>query len=234
MFLSSTCGMMKTYQRTSGIGKKEQEDKTMATNKMTVTTKKSLARAACALALLLSLGGGMASAAPAPVSIDGAREYAVSEAGVPASAVTYIRSESDMEGGAKVYEIRFHTDTHGYKYEIDAATGAIREKSVRLLNRGRHDTNGNPSNRIDQERAREIAARQFGFSASDVTFYKLELDTEQGNAEYECGFYKDAVRYRVDVDAVTGDVVKYAYDHDGYHRNRHDGPHAGHHPRRSR
>lgn len=71
----------------------------MATNKMTVTTKKSLARAACALALLLSLGGGMASAAPAPVSIDGAREYAVSEAGVPASAVTYIRSESDMEGG---------------------------------------------------------------------------------------------------------------------------------------
>ena len=203
----------------------------METKKMTAATKKSLARAACALTLLLSLGGGMASAAPAPISIDQAREYAVAEAGVPASSVTYTKSETDTEEGTTVYEIKFHTGTHRYKYEIDAATGAIREKSVRLLNYRQHRTEAAPSNLIGRERAQEIAVRQFGFHVADVTFHKMELDTEHGKAEYECRFYKDAVEYKVDVDAVSGEVVKYAYDHDGHHGDRHDGHRAGHHRR---
>lgn len=203
----------------------------METKKMTATTKRSLARAACALALLLSLGGGMASAAPAPLSIDQARDYAVAEAGVPASSVTYTKSETDTEEGTTVYEIKFHTDTHRYQYEIDAATGVIREKSVHLLNYRQHHTEATPLNLIDRQRAQEIAARQFGFRVTDVTFHKMELDTEHGKTEYECRFYKDAVKYKVDVDAVSGEVVKYAYDYDGHHGDRHGGPRAGHHRR---
>ena len=64
----------------------------------------------------------------ADIGAESAKSIALGDAGV--SGVNFTKVQIDYEDGVKVYDLEFHKDNKEYEYEIDAATGSIRERSV--------------------------------------------------------------------------------------------------------
>ena len=67
---------------------------------------------------------------------------------------------------------------------------------------------------IGEERAKKLALDRADLSASEVSFIKIKLDIDDGLAVYEIEFASNGVEYDVDVNATTGDIVKFGADRD--------------------
>ena len=59
------------------------------------------------------------------VSLEQARQIALSHAGLSADAVTFVKAGQEYDDGRLVYEFEFYQGATEYDYEIDAATGAV-------------------------------------------------------------------------------------------------------------
>ena len=59
------------------------------------------------------------------ITVDQAKEIALSNANLTSDQVSFIRSEVDTDNGIKKYEIEFNYNGKEYNYEIDAGTGNI-------------------------------------------------------------------------------------------------------------
>ena len=69
---------------------------------------------------------------------------------------------------------------------------------------------------IGEEAAKRIAFDHAGVAADAVSRLKVEFDSEDGVMTYEIDFYSGNMEYEYDIDAKTGDIVKYDIDN---HRN---------------
>lgn len=153
--------------------------------------------------------------ASAQISLDDAKNAALSDAGLSASDVTYTKDRLDYDDGISVYDIEFYTSNQSYDYEIDANTGAIRQKSVESFQSAAGTTAGTTSGNqasgsyIDVEEAKSIALNHAGFSASDVTFSKTKLEVDDGYTCYEIEFYYGRTDYDYKIDAVSGTVLEF-------------------------
>lgn len=68
---------------------------------------------------------------------------------------------------------------------------------------------------ISADDAKAAAYAHAGVSSSDVTFAKTDFDSEHGVMVYEVEFYAGNVEYEYDINAQTGEVVKYAQENTG-------------------
>lgn len=72
---------------------------------------------------------GQTNPSTGAVSLDKAKQIALDHAGLSASKVQFIKSETDRDDGRTIYEIEFVVKSGStvkeYDYEIDAATGKI-------------------------------------------------------------------------------------------------------------
>lgn len=59
------------------------------------------------------------------VSLDKAKQIALSHAGLTSSQVTFKRTELDFDDGIQKYEVEFYYNNREYSYEINANTGDI-------------------------------------------------------------------------------------------------------------
>ena len=64
------------------------------------------------------------------IGVEKAKSIALKDAGV--SGVKFTKAKVDHENGVKVYDIEFRKGNKEYDYEIEAATGKIRERNVDL------------------------------------------------------------------------------------------------------
>ena len=64
------------------------------------------------------------------IGVEKAKSIALKDAGV--SNVKFSKAKVDYENGIKVYDIEFRKGNKEYDYEIEAATGKIRERNVDL------------------------------------------------------------------------------------------------------
>ena len=62
---------------------------------------------------------------------------------------------------------------------------------------------------LGEEKAYQAALKHAGISAGNVTSHQSELDFEDGKVVYEVEFLSGGVEYEYDIDAVTGEVLKY-------------------------
>lgn len=62
------------------------------------------------------------------IGVDKAKSIALKDAGVSASSVTFTKAKLDKDDGVAVYEIEFYSGDTEYEYEINATSGAIRER----------------------------------------------------------------------------------------------------------
>ena len=143
-----------------------------------------------------------ASAAQA-ISREKARSIALSDAGL--SNATFTKTKLDREDGVPVYEIEFVTTDAEYEYEIDASTGAIRERSLEA----RATAQPSSSSYIGVDQAKSIALKHAGLSAAEVSFSKAKLEKDDGLRKYEIEFFKGNTEYEYEIDAASGSIIEY-------------------------
>ncbi len=141
--------------------------------------------------------------APA-ITADKAKAAALSHAGLAASEVTFTKTELDYDDGNAEYEIEFVTDISEYDYTISAATGRILEYSTELIKRA---VQGLQTHAITTEEAQNAALAHAELAASEVTFTSIELDYDNGRAEYELEFATENCDYEYKISADTGEVL---------------------------
>ncbi len=69
---------------------------------------------------------------------------------------------------------------------------------------------------IGGEKAKQIALKDAGLSADNVTFIRTHLDFDDGRAEYEVEFYQGTTEYDYDIDAVNGTILSSDFDAEYY------------------
>ena len=60
---------------------------------------------------------------------------------------------------------------------------------------------------ISESKAKQIAVADAGLKESQVTFTKVQLETDDGRLEYEIDFNKEQFEYDYEIDATTGDII---------------------------
>lgn len=155
--------------------------------------------------------GGGGTAPSKPSGEEAAKAAALAHAGLKAGDVTFVTCKLDWEDGRQVYEVEFYTpDGREYDYEIDAATGEI--AGVDYDAEG-YAPAGGSGDYIGEEKARSIAlAKVPGAQASHVR--KLKLDYDDGRWEYEVEIRYNGMEYEGEIDAVSGDILKWEAERD--------------------
>ena len=95
---------------------------------MKKTGMKKLAALALA-AMMMTVFAGTAFAAQ-KVTLNQAKQIALRHVNLKAEEVDFTKARADREDGRKVFEIKFHKGIAKYEFEIDAATGAIRDFDI--------------------------------------------------------------------------------------------------------
>ncbi len=62
---------------------------------------------------------------------------------------------------------------------------------------------------MEVEEAKAIAVSHAGFSVADVSFSKAKLEKEHRMMVYEIEYYKDGLEYEYEINAETGEIIKY-------------------------
>ncbi|WP_314856575.1 PepSY domain-containing protein [Stomatobaculum longum] len=184
----------------------------------------------CALAILTAVGTGtaFADAGVDPVAAENVAP-SLSRATSLAS-VTFTEAKPDFDDGVPNYDLDFYTATHEYDYEINAQTGAIMDKSVKVNEHAVRETKPAATAAptaaptavatkaargfIGVDRAKSIALGHAGVSASSVSFSKAKLDDDDGRGVYEIEFYVGNTEYDYEIDAHSGGIIEYDKDRD--------------------
>ena len=144
------------------------------------------------------------------IGAEAAKAAALKDAGLSAAEVTFLHAKADYEDGRPVYDVDFYTDTNEYDYEIDAATGAILKGEVEKRPGAVTPPATDPGSTgdIGEAAAKDAALKRAGITAA-VDWIRVEHDYDNGRHYYELEFECDGTVYDCDVDAATGDVVKF-------------------------
>ena len=144
------------------------------------------------------------------IGLEAAKSAALADAGVNAADATFTEQKRDRDDGVLVYDIDFYTSDMKYEYEIDAATGAVRErKSERRNNQTQTGTTD-----IGLEAAKQIAFEHAGVSAGEVYLSKAKYENDDGIRVYEIEFYKDRMEYEYTIHATTGRILEFDAEYD--------------------
>lgn len=157
-------------------------------------------------------GTAQGSNAQPDIGLEQAKDAALTHAGLTASDVTFTKEKLDYDDGRAEYDIEFVTATVKYEYEVRADDAAILEFSQEPV----VQTGGNMQVQggITLEDAKAAALDYVGLSEAQVRFTQLELDYDDGVAEYEIEFYVDKKEYSFTVDAATGKILEVDIDMD--------------------
>ena len=153
------------------------------------------------------------SAPNSSVSIEQAKEIALNHANKTADQVQFIKSKQDWEHGRSVYEIEFiyqeGSNYIEYDYEIDASTGQILSYDYDIENYQQYKQIIDQANvNISEEAAKNIALERVpGASYSNIYKFKLEFDDNRW--EYEGKIIYDSYEYEFEIDANTGNILKW-------------------------
>ena len=153
------------------------------------------------------------------ITAERARQIALEHAGLSASGVQFLRTQTDRDDARLVYEVEFVTKNGNvwkeYDYEIDANTGRIID--IDYDAETVYDTgvsNGNAATTL--EAAKQTALAHAGLTASQVQFVKAQTDRDDGRLFYEIEFVVKSgnvwKEYDYEIDASTGRILDFDYD----------------------
>lgn len=140
------------------------------------------------------------------IGVETAKEKALADAGVSASAATFTKAKLDYDDGISVYDIEFYTSGYEYDYEINARTGAVRSKDIEAIGAASQPQNGSTTSYIGIEKAKSIALTHAGVSG--VTYTKAKLDHDDGQTVYEIEFRKNGMEYEYTIRATDGFILE--------------------------
>ncbi len=142
--------------------------------------------------------------------LEQAQTTALNHAGLSAADVTITKAQQEIDDGQSVYEIEFVTADTKYEYEIDAKLGTVFKYSQEAISQ----TSGQafPQSQISEEEAKTAALNYANLSPDQATCTKLELDYDDGVAEYEIEYIADGIEYDFKVNASNGEILEMEMD----------------------
>ncbi len=140
------------------------------------------------------------------ITLEEAKGISLKDSDVMESDVTYTQTKQETEKGVPVYEIEFYSKDKKYDYEIKISTGEIISKEVELRNK---NVDGNST--ISEEDAKNIALKDSGFTSTEVTIKKIELERENTYTAYEIEFYQNDKEYDYEIHTTSGIILKYSW-----------------------
>lgn len=181
------------------------------------------------LSLCLFVGSSFAqrSTTKKYIGTDRAKAIALEHAKVSAANANFLKVSLDYENGREVYDVEFLSGDSEYDYEIDAFTGKIIEYGRDIKNYERPKTDrkyslqfdknfkpsvvksGDKGNHIGMDRAESIALQHAGVTRVNANILKSALDYENGRDVYEIEFISASTEYDYEIDAVTGNIIKF-------------------------
>ena len=147
------------------------------------------------------------------LTADQALEIALKDAGLTKEQIHDLDVELDNDGGAVHYDVDFEVNDKDYDYEIDAESGNILKKDVPKApaatpTSSSSSASSSSSKNIGRTKARDIALKHAGLSASQVRDLEVELDKEGGKSHYDVDFEKGGYDYDYEIDAESGKILK--------------------------
>lgn len=153
---------------------------------------------------------------------------ALTHAKVDQSAAQSLTVKLDEDDGVTYYEIEFCSAGVEYDYEINATTGDVvkfeqdtcdhyahRTGSNNSTNQNQNQNQGNSNGSyIGYDAALQAACKHAGVDASQVSRLENELDHDDGVARYEISFHVGNMEYEYEINASTGQVLKYESERD--------------------
>ena len=142
-----------------------------------------------------------------------AKQIAMSHAGV--SNAGFYRATMDYENGTPVYEVEFYVGNKEYDYEINAITGAIISYDQDIEGYTPPTSTTPPATGdIGVAKAKQIALSHAG--VSNVSIHRITKDYDDGVPVYEVEFYVGNKEYDYEINAITGAIISYDQDIEGY------------------
>ena len=150
---------------------------------------------------------------------------ALTHAKVDQSAAQSLTVKLDEDDGVAYYEIEFCSAGVEYDYEINATTGAVAKFEQDTCDHYAHRSGSNNQNQnqnqgnsngsyIGYDAALQAACKHAGVNVSQVTRLENELDHDDGVARYEISFHVGNMEYEYEINATTGQVLKYESERD--------------------
>ena len=142
-----------------------------------------------------------------------AKQKAFSHAGVSSSNASNVVVKLDKDDGKVVYDVEFRSGNTEYDYEIDAVSGNVLkyDKEVKASAGGNSAGNNNSTQTqyIGENSAKQKAFSHAGVSSSNVSNVVVKLDRDDGRTVYDVEFRSGNTEYDYEIDAVSGNVLKY-------------------------
>lgn len=138
-----------------------------------------------------------------------AKAAALSNAGFTEEEVQFAHVKLESDDGKWKYDVEFHKDNMEYDYDIDALTGEVLDFDHDAEHRQSGTDNMAEGGQITEERAKQIALEHAGADEKDTQNLTIELDYDDGRAEYEIEWYVGQTEYSCDVDAGTGEILSF-------------------------
>ena len=173
-----------------------------------------------------SAGINSAPSNAADIGPNAAKNAALTHAGIQESDTRYCNSWLEYENKRPAYyEVEFVAGNIEYEYDIDIYNGTVLKCDTEYhdytysqpagKNKG-SGSNGAPASAADigQDAAKQAALTHAGLSESQVYHMEIELDYDDGRLEYEVEFKYNQMEYEYDIDAATGNILKYKCDND--------------------
>ena len=121
--------------------------------------------------------------------------------------VTFTKVKTDIESGHEVYEIEFSSTDAFYEVVID-----INTKEVIKYDIDYKEQQISEDKYIGVDKAKEIALKHAGLKESQIKWHKAKLDVEYNYSVYEIEFSYQYKEYEYEINAASGDIIKYEID----------------------
>lgn len=144
------------------------------------------------------------------IGADKALEAALADAGLTKEVVAKTEVELDFDDGKYLYDVEFAYGQTEYEYKIDAADGSVYLLEINGVTVKEPTVSGKTF--IGTEAAKEKALTAANVSADKATFTKVKLDSDHGVYVYEIKFTADGAKYEYEINAETGEVIKFEID----------------------
>ena len=140
---------------------------------------------------------------------DEAKKIALKDAGAKEKDTTYLTVHLDTDDGAVIYEVEFMVGNKEYDYDIDAVSGKIVSKDFDIE---ANNTTSTAKGAITKDQAKEIALKDAGFAAGDVTFTKVKQEFDDGIEKIKVKFVQGETEYEYDIEVATSKILEAGTD----------------------
>lgn len=148
---------------------------------------------------------------------DAALQAACDHAGIATSDVQGLSTEFGWSPMGMVYELDFCSGGTEYEYKINATDGSVVKNEQEPCDHTWHTSSGNNGTQgttafIGESAATTAALTHAKVDQSAAQSLTVKLDEDDGVTYYEIEFCSAGVEYDYEINATTGDVVKFEQD----------------------